>query len=160
MINTPTTAAKPVQQAITGEEEIGDLSQPEQALAQFYKGFNTRNLDLIDANFALTDEVVIDNPLGGIRRGREQPHLMYDKIFKSPADMKVEFWDYTINRIGEVFLAVGRERGSYVADGARKDISIRTSRFFRLYDGIWRQIHHHGSIEDAQMLASIQQAVR
>jgi hypothetical protein len=30
----------------------------------------------------------------------------------------VEFWDYTIHRVGDVFWAVGRERGTYV-DGGR-----------------------------------------
>jgi hypothetical protein len=42
---------------------------------------------------------------------------------------RVEFWDYTINLVGEVFLAVGRERGSYVAAGRRNSLSIRTTRF-------------------------------
>jgi ketosteroid isomerase-like protein len=155
----PATAIHPVQESITGDEELGDLTQPTQALAQFYRAFNRRNLDLIDANFAPTDEVAIDNPVGGIRRGREQPHLMYEKIFKSRADVKVEFWDYTVHLTGEVFLAVGRERGSYLADGLRSDLSIRTSRVFRRYDGKWRQIHHHGSIDDPNMLAAFQKAV-
>ena len=69
-------ANMPVQDAITGAEELGDLSQPTQVLAQFYRGFNTRDLNLIDANFAPTDDVLIDNPIGGIRRGRDQPRLM------------------------------------------------------------------------------------
>ena len=35
---------KPIQEPITGNEELGDLSQPPQALAQFYRAFNTRDL--------------------------------------------------------------------------------------------------------------------
>src|SRR5271166_2421042 len=31
---------KPIQEPITGSEELGDLSQPQQALVQFYKAFN------------------------------------------------------------------------------------------------------------------------
>jgi ketosteroid isomerase-like protein len=153
------SASNPVQEPITGNQELGDLSQPQQALAQFYRGFNSRDLRLIDANFAQTDEVVIDNPVGGIRRGAEQPHLVYERIFKSSADVKVEFWDYTIDVIGDVFVAVGRERGSFLTGGQRRDLSIRTTRVFRRYDGKWRQIHHHGSIEDPEMLASFQKAV-
>jgi hypothetical protein len=34
---------KPIQNPITGNEDLGDLSQPQQALAQFYRGFNTRD---------------------------------------------------------------------------------------------------------------------
>ena len=151
--------SKPVQDPISGAEDFGDLSQPTQVLAQFYRALNTRDLGLIDANFAATDEVVIDNPLGGIRRGRDQPHLMYETIFKSSADLHVVFWDYTINQIGDVFLAVGRERGTYFDGERRHDVSIRTTRVFRRFEGQWRQIHHHGSIDDPEMLAAFQKAV-
>jgi ketosteroid isomerase-like protein len=151
---------KPIQEPITGKEDLGDLNRPEQALAQFYKAFNSRDLAMIDANFAASDEVAIDNPLGGIRRGADVPHKMYETVFKSPADVHVEFWDYTINRVGDVFWAVGRERGTYRDGDAVKDLNIRTTRVFRLIDGRWRQVHHHGSIEDAALLADYQNAVR
>jgi ketosteroid isomerase-like protein len=155
-----TQVMKPIQQPITGAEDISDLGQPEQALAQFYKAFNSRDLDMIDANFAASDEVAIDNPLGGIRRGADVPHKMYEIVFKSPADVHVEFWDYTIDRVGDVFWAVGRERGTYRDGDAVKDLNIRTTRVFRLIDGRWRQVHHHGSIEDPKLLAEYQSAVR
>ena len=151
---------KPIQEPITGREELGDLSQPRQALAQFYKAFNSRDLAMIDENFAASDEVAIDNPLGGIRRGADVPHKMYEIVFKSPADVHVEFWDYTIHRVGDVFWAVGRERGTYHDGDAVKDLNIRTTRVFQLIDGRWRQVHHHGSIEDAKLLADYQSAVR
>src|SRR5689334_13747520 len=151
---------KPIQEPITGKEELGDLSQPQQALAQFYRAFNTRDLKMIDENFAHSDEVAIDNPLGGIRRGADQPHVMYEGVFKSPADVHVDFWDYTIHRAGDVFWAVGRERGTYRDGGAVKDLNVRTTRVYQLIDGRWRQIHHHGSIEDARLLAEYQNAVR
>jgi hypothetical protein len=38
---------KPVQIPITGNEELGDLSEPQQALAQFYRAFNTRDLKMM-----------------------------------------------------------------------------------------------------------------
>ncbi|HKN31022.1 MAG TPA: nuclear transport factor 2 family protein [Roseiarcus sp.] len=151
---------KPIQEPITGKEGLGDLSQPQQALAQFYKAFNTRDLKLIDDNFAPADDVAIDNPLGGIRRGSDVPHKMYEAVFKSPADVHLEFWDYTLHRFGDVFWAVGRERGTYRDGGEVKDLNIRTTRIFLLLYGRWRQIHHHGSIEDAKLLADYQSAVR
>ena len=155
-----TQVIKPIQQPITGAEDISDLSRPEQALAQSYKAFNSRNLDMIDVNFAASDEVAIDNPLGGIRRGADVPHKMYEVVFKSPADVHVEFWDYTIDRVGDVFWAVGRERGTYRDGDSVRDLNIRTTRVFRLIDGRWRQVHHHGSIEDPKLLADYQSAVR
>lgn len=150
----------PIQQPITGKEDLSDLSQPQQALIQFYKAFNSRDLKMIDENFAHSDEVAIDNPLGGIRRGAEEPHKMYEVVFKSPADVHVEFWDYTIHRAGEVFWAVGRERGTYRDGDATKTLNVRTTRIFQLVDGRWRQMHHHGSIEDAKLLSDYQNAVR
>lgn len=165
LFSTPVRAAEaqgqePMQAPITGSEDLGNLSQPEQALAQFYRGFNSRDLKMIDENFAHSDEVAIDNPLGGIRRGADQPHAMYQAVFKSPADVHVEFWDYTIYRAGDVFWAVGRERGTYRDGDTIKSLNIRTTRIFQLIDGRWRQMHHHGSIEDAKLLADYQSAVR
>src|ERR1700726_1348740 len=151
---------KPIQEPITGNEELGDLSQPPQALAQFYRAFNTRDLKMMDENFAYSDEVAIDNPLGGIRRGADEPHKMYEGVFKSPADVHVEFWDYTIHRAGDVFWAVGRERGTYLDGEIVKNLNVRTTRIFQLIDGRWRQMHHHGSIEDAALLGEYQNAVR
>jgi ketosteroid isomerase-like protein len=153
-------AMMPVQEPITGSEELGDLSQPEQALAQFYRAFNRRDLNMMDENFARSDEVAIDNPLGGIRRGADEPHKMYEAVFKSPADVHVEFWDYTIHRVGDVFWAVGRERGTYRDGAGVKGLNIRTTRIFRWIEGRWRQMHHHGSIEDAKLLGDYQSAVR
>ena len=151
---------KPIQEPITGNEELGDLSQPQQALAQFYRAFNTRDLKMMDENFAHSDEVAIDNPLGGIRRGADEPHKMYEGVFKSPADVHVEFWDYTIHRAGDVFWAVGRERGTYLDGEIVKNLNVRTTRIFQLINGRWRQMHHHGSIEDAKLLDDYQSVVR
>ena len=65
---------QPIQIPVTGSEDLGHLSQPQQALAQFYRAFNARDLKMIDENFAQSDEVAIDNPLGGVRRGADEPH--------------------------------------------------------------------------------------
>ena len=151
---------KPIQSPITGNEDLGDLSQPQQALAQFYRAFNIRDLKMIDEDFAHSDDVAIDNPLGDIRRGADEPHKMYEGVFKSPANVHVEFWDYTINRAGDVFWAVGRERGTYRDGDDVRNLSVRTTRIFQLMDGRWRQMHHHGSIEDAKLLGDYQNAVR
>jgi len=73
--------------------------------------------------------------------------------------VQVEFHDYTIHVVGDVFYAVGRERGTLEDDGINLDLAIRTSRIFRRIDGRWRQVHHHGSIDDPQLLRAYQEAV-
>jgi hypothetical protein len=55
---------------------------------------------------------------------------------------------------------VGRERGTYHDGETVKNLNIRTTRIFQLVDGRWRQMHHHGSIEDAKLLDDYQSAVR
>jgi hypothetical protein len=84
MTDTPNIDGKPVQNPITGAKDLGDLSRPTQVLANSYRAFHTRDVALIDTNCASADEFIIDNPLGGIGRGRDQPHFIYEKIFKVP----------------------------------------------------------------------------
>ena len=149
----------PIQTPITGAEALDDLSRPEQALAQFYRAFNGRDLALAETNWDNSDEAAMDNPLGGIRRGWPEICKVYERIFGGSARVYVEFHDYTLHVVGDVFWVVGRERGRFEAAGRTLDLAIRTSRVFRRRDGRWRQIHHHGSIEDPQLLAAYQKAV-
>lgn len=100
------------------------------------------------------------NPLGGIKRGWSEIRSVYERIFSGEARVTVEFYDYTIHRFGGVFYAVGRERGQLWRGEFTLSLAIRTTRFFRLAEGRWRQIHHHGSIDDPKLLARYQEAVR
>jgi ketosteroid isomerase-like protein len=74
--------------------------------------------------------------------------------------VQVAFHDYTLHVAGDLFYAVGRERGTLERDALRLEPAIRTSRLFRLIGGSWRQVHHHGSFDDAALLAAYQEAVR
>lgn len=150
---------KPIQQPITGKEAPVSMSSPHQALAHFYKAFNDRNLSLMESNWANTDEVAMDNPLGGIERGWAQIRLVYERIFGGPAEVYVEFYDYTILERADLFCAVGRERGYFRLGGEEIALAIRTSRIFEKIGQEWRQVHHHGSIEDPVLLDNYQAAV-
>lgn len=101
----------------------------------------------------------MDNPLGGIKRGWAEISSIYEKIFSGHAKVYVEYYDYTIHEHSEVFYSVGRERGFYSLGEKRVNLVIRTSRIFRRVGSNWKQIHHHGSIEDAELLATYQSAV-
>jgi len=149
----------PIQQPVTGREDLGDLSRPEQALARFYRALNSRDFALMEQNWDSSDAAAMDNPLGGISRGWSEIRQIYQRLFPTPATYSFELWDYTLHRIGEVFWVVGRERGRLDSDAATLELAIRTSRLFHRVDGRWRQIHHHGSIDDPDMLARYQAAV-
>jgi ketosteroid isomerase-like protein len=146
---------------ITGREDAGDRSRPVQTLSEFYHAFNTRDLDLAAQNWETSDVAVMDNPLGGISRGWPAIRAVYEKLFTGPNRVEVEFWDYSIVEATDCFIAIGRERGTLTApDGTTLELRIRTSRIFRRdSDGHWRQVHHHGSMDDPELLRAYQSAV-
>jgi len=150
---------KPIQNPITGNEEQRDLTSPSDALVQFYHAFNTGDLKEMSENWEQSDDISMDNPLGGIKRGWAEISIVYEKIFKGSATVYVEYYDYTIHEHSDVFYAVGRERGFFQLGNRQVDLIIRTSRVFRRLGSNWKQIHHHGSIEDAELLAKYQSAV-
>lgn len=151
---------QPIQIPITGNENPEDPSSPFYALVQFYHAFNTRNIMLMSQNWAQTDEIAMDNPLGGIKRRWDEIRAVYERIFNGPAKVYVEFYDYTIHEAEAMFYAVGRARGEFRIGGNIVKLAIRTTRIFKLFDGQWRQVHHHGSIDDPTLLAHYQTVVR
>jgi hypothetical protein len=54
---------------------------------------------------------------------------------------------------------VVRERGYFRLEENEVKLAIRTSRVFKKIDGRWKQVHHHGSIDDPELLARYQTAV-
>ncbi|SJM89876.1 YybH family protein [Crenothrix polyspora] len=150
---------QPIPTAITGQEHTGDLATPYQALAQFYCAFNTGDMDMMSKNWAQSDEIAMDNPLGGIKRGWAEIQLVYERIFKGQAKVYVEYFDYTLHETAAMFYAVGRERGYFRLGDKEITLAIRTSRIYRKIDDLWQQVHHHGSIEDPQLLERYQAAV-
>jgi SnoaL-like domain len=150
----------PVQDAITGNEELRDLTEPLQALAQFYRALNGRDIALMEQNWDNTEQAAMDNPLGGIKRGWAEIKPVYERLFRVDGDYHFEFYDYTLHQFADIFYAVGRERGHVSIRGANLDMKIRTTRVFRFDGTRWRQVHHHGSIEDPKLLADYQNSVR
>lgn len=148
-----------IQEPITGNEDQGELTSPYQSLVQFYCAFNRADLSMMEANWANTDDIAMDNPLGGIKRGWREIRSVYERIFNGPAEVYVEYYDYTIHQTPEMFYAVGRERGYFRLDNDEVKLAIRTSRIFRKLEGKWRQVHHHGSIEDPKLLEMYQSVV-
>lgn len=149
----------PIQEPVTGREELQDLNEPRQALAQFYRALNGRDLALMKVHWDSSSEATMDNPLGGIKRGWPEILQTYERLFNTPGSYSFEFWDYTLHQNGDVFWVVGRERGRLTRDDDTLELAIRTTRLFRRTGGRWRQIHHHGSIDDPQMLARYLDAV-
>lgn len=142
---------------ISGTGAIAD--SPLGALTQFYKAFNTRDIALMQQNWANTTTISMDNPLGGIMRGWATIRGVYERIFTGQAVVYVEFYDYSLHETADAFWAVGRERGYCQTPKQRIELAIRTSRIFQKIQGTWQQVHHHGSIEDPAHLSTYQNLV-
>ncbi len=149
----------PIQTPVIGNEKAFDNKMHE-ALVEFYKAFNGRDFELMQKNWLNNEEIAMDNPLGGIKRGWGEIKSIYARIFSGQAKVYVEFYDYTIVPMEGGFVAIGRERGSVEIKSEKLDLAIRTSRVYKLVDGEYKQVHHHGSIEDPVLLNRYQELVK
>ncbi len=149
-----------INKAITGSEceEIKTL-EPLAALIEFYRAFNSGDLELMSKNWEQSEEASMSNPLGGIKRGWDSIKEVYSNIFHGNAKVYVEYYDYSIHHTELMFCAVGHERGFFETGEYKIDLAIRTSRIYRMNNGRWHQIHHHGSIDNPKLLAAYQEAV-
>ncbi len=137
---------------ITGYEDLRDLTHPRHALTQFYRAFNTRDILLMRQNWSPFDDISMNNPTGGIKRGWPEIRRVYEKLFSGPIRISVELHNYSLHVSGELFYAVGRERGRLESAVSTFDLNFRTTCIFRFLDHHWRQVHHHGSVEDPTLL--------
>ncbi len=152
---------QPNQTPVTGRKTELPTT-PLGVLAEFYRAFNGRDIALMERNWEPSAGAVMNNPLGGIMRGWPAIRGVYQRLFTGEAKVTVEFFDYTLNEVSDVFWVIGRERGALQQEG-RPDLPllIRTSRLFRRESrGRWRQAHHHGSIDDPKLLADYQARAR
>jgi ketosteroid isomerase-like protein len=147
------------QNPVTGKENTTELTPQMRTLSDFYRALNTRNIELMAKNWVQTNEAVMDNPIGGIKRGWEEIREVYERLFSGSGAYSFEFYDYSYHEADEIFYVVGRERGEYKPGESVLKMAIRTSRVFRRIEGEWRQVHHHGSIDDPGLLAAYQRAV-
>ena len=130
-------------------------------LETFYYAFNNRDLATFLKVWLQHDLIQLNNPLGGILRGIGPINKMYEKIFNNRAQVWVELSDIVVYYLGDMALFAGKETGEFRIDGQIIDLHIRTTRFigYSAKDHQWFQIHHHGSIDDAELLSRYQHAV-
>lgn len=144
---------------------LAELDRPgsdgaEAALETLYYALNHRILSLFRQMWVDDPLSQLDNPVGGIARGTDEIAALYARIFNGAVRVKVELWDVVRYATPEIVIFAGRERGTYEIDGHVEPLDIRTTRIFRYVDGLgWRQMHHHGSIDEADVLARYQAAV-
>mgnify|MGYP000654361186 CR=1 FL=1 len=146
--------------AITGQEtELNEVSHYA-SLVDFYTAFNHQDFALMEQNWLMNEQASMSNPLGGVKRGWLEINEVYKKIFNGKAKVYVEFYDYSIHASENMFIAVGRERGLLEIDNQKIELAIRTSRTYCLLNNQWKQVHHHGSMDNPELLATYQNALK
>ncbi|TAX34210.1 YybH family protein [Rhizobium leguminosarum] len=144
---------------ITGNEPKAGNGDPLDALKDFYSAFNTADMPALEAIWVEGETPSMDNPIGGIRRGWGAIAEGYSKLFEGHAKVQVTFHDFTSQGGEDWHLFVGRERGQCETPKETLDVAFRTTRWFIRTNGLWRQLHHHGSVEDPKMLADYQRLI-
>src|SRR5687767_15957341 len=141
---------------ITGAETRAGDGGPLDALIDFYRAFNARDLDGLAASWVEGEAASMSNPIGGIRRGWPAIREGYSKLFDGPATVRVTFHDFTSQGGSDWHVFVGREKGTCRTPTGSLDLRFRTTRWFVRTNGAWRQLHHHGSVEEPALLAEYQ----
>lgn len=131
-------------------------------LETFYYAFNHRDMSVFGKVWADHVLIQLNNPLGGILRGYESIAALYQRIFTGSAAVWVELGDIVEFQTGDMVVFAGRESGEFLKGAMSLSLSIRTSRIIQWFGPEigWRQTHHHGSIDDPQLLAEYQHAAR
>jgi len=131
-------------------------------MESFYYAFNHRDLAVLGMVWADHDLIQLNNPLGGILRGYEPIAALYSRVFTGSASVWVELDDIVEFKTDAMVVFAGRETGEFTRNDQTLPLSIRTSRVVQWFGPEigWRQVHHHGSIDDPLLLAEYQQAVR
>lgn len=134
----------------------------EAILETFYYALNHRDLEALEATWSSSPFAQLNNPVGGIVRGGPQIIELYGRIFTGGVQLEIEFSDVMVFAGGGHAVYAGRETGFYwTASGSPTPLSIRTTRclHYEPERGVWEQVHHHGSLDDAKALAAYQAAV-
>lgn len=97
---------------------MSDFGSVAAALPQFYRALNSRDIALMEQNWDATDEAAMNNPLGAIERAWAEIRSVYERLFDGASRYQFEFYNSTLQRYGEVFIAIGRERGQFVTEDA------------------------------------------
>jgi hypothetical protein len=131
-------------------------------MESFYYAFNQRDLGAFKRIWAHSDFIQLNNPLGVMLRGAESITHLYEKLLRSNVSVWVELSNIVEYQTSEMVVFAGRETGEFTQDGVSIPLSIRTSRVVQWIksESCWRQVHHHGSIDDPRLLSIYQTAVQ
>jgi hypothetical protein len=144
------------------QTKVKNLAGAIACLETFYYSFNNKDLNTFKKVWLNHDLIQLNNPLGGIMRGITPIVDLYDKIFNGQATVWVELGDIVFYQSKDMVTFAGRETGEFNINGQTIELQIRTTRFlgYSEVEKQWFQIHHHGSIDNVDLLDRYQKAVK
>lgn len=144
------------------ETKEKDLDGAIACLETFYYSFNNRDMNIFKRIWLQHELIQLNNPLGGIIRGINPIIEMYDRIFNGQAKVWVELGDIVYYQSNDMVAFAGREIGEFSINGETLNLQIRTTRFlgYSETENQWLQIHHHGSIDNVDLLDRYQKSVK
>jgi len=131
-------------------------------LETFYYAFNNRDIKTFRKLWLDDDLVQLNNPLGGIINGIDKIVELYQAIFKGKSNVWVDFNSIVVFEGQNAITFAGRETGAFTKEKESLALQIRTTRMlaYSEKEGQWFLIHHHGSIDNAELLDAYQKAVK
>lgn len=144
-------------EAITKPGMYGALA----CLESFYYAFNHRDIDVFSHLWLDHPQVQLNNPLGGMIFGKSNITILYEKIFTGTAAVWVAFNHILVFETPQVVTFAGQEIGEFNNLETKLPLQIRTTRILS-YDEQshrWGLVHHHGSIDNPDLLTQYQSAV-
>ncbi|HHB51497.1 MAG TPA: DUF3050 domain-containing protein [Saprospiraceae bacterium] len=134
---------------INGKERSA-LPLEYQALHEYYAALYSGDIVKMRNVWSKEKTTAFISPLGGIVRSYEDVIQAHDELFSLPVKIDVEYYDIEITKLKNGFSSVGRERGSMTIEGECINVAFRTSRLFIKEEGVYKQLHHHGSFEEIE----------
>ena len=134
--------------SVINGKEVNELSPVYKVLSEYYNALNNADISKMEENWSKEKTTSFTSPLGGIVRNYPNVIESHKELFTSPIDIDVEYYDIQISEMDNGFSSVGRERGSMTINGECIEVAFRTSRLFIKEEGVYKQLHHHGSFED------------
>jgi ribosomal protein S21 len=145
--------------SVISGKEIGILPKEYQALQKYYSALNNSNIDNMKEMWSKENTTTFLSPLGEIVKTYSNVIRAHEELFDSSIEIDVEYYDIDITILNNGFSSVGKERGIMKIGNETIEVAFRTSRLFIMEDGIFKQLHHHGSFEDITVQEKIMRSL-
>jgi ketosteroid isomerase-like protein len=125
------------------------------AIETFYRAINSGDLELLLAVWADDALVQLDNPRGGVVRGRDGMAQMYEPLLQGNRLVWIQFDDIVEISTEKSVIFAGQERGVFVTAEDIVPVRASTTRCCGWIDSVsaWRLVHHRSSVDEPKLLA-------